>query len=395
MDMRDFGHRVDGGDDAVWTRETPDEFADAPGKGVTSRALHSLEAGEHVGTGKTVPWPAIIAAAALVVVGAVCVAYAHDGMKDAEILNVYVLVTEYERERYDDFDLVRIKLAIDNKEPVPMRNPTFRLGGGVGDTTTNHTDVREEYGAVSSGDIRDRGINVSMHDCSAKGLWNPIPAGSIGRAVLCFVVDKPFRADGLLVGADVGHVDNHGTCYHYTAFGFKVDNRHDYTQWPLCAFQVVPLREESTYCFDRYFGFCRADNVQRIDSVAAKPTSVEVQYAIYYDGTLVMVFDHPVVVYNQNRIGIVSDMHAYEWQGLYTGLGNATLLTGDGKRASATLVLDLDDYARGMVAAGLDRHGELAVVVDRYAAYADGTFDDITNYNGRQPILFDGTVLVR
>lgn len=281
-----------------------------------------------------------------------------------------------------------------------MRNPTFRLGGGVDDTAANYADVREEYGAVSSGDVRDRGINISVHDCSAKGQWNPIPANSMGRAVLCFMVDKPFQPDGLLVGADTGHIDHHGTCYYPAGFTISAYYQHAYTEWPLCAVQVVPLSNVSSYCFDRYFGFCQADNIQWIDRLAGEPrreppASTNLQHTIYYNGTVIMVFDVKVVVRNQDRIGVVTDVYDYAQNKSYTSLGNATLSTVDDKRASTILVLDLDDDSRDVVDTSLDQYAELTVIVDRDAIFVAEDGVDITVYHGNQTIVFNSTALVQ
>ena len=177
---------------------------------------------------------------------------------------------------------------------------------------------------------------------------------------------------------------------------------HDANDFNYCGSmsQVIPFHTESEYCFDQNFDRCNADNIQRIDGTPApkpalepepepEPTQhAELLYTVYgnHTGTLVMVFDQPVVAHNPDNILFIHDIESYIKDETAPNLGDADLYTVDDKRQSAVLMFTLDATLRLAVTESLQTHGDLALIIEESAVYIAEGFTDITQ-QGDSPIL--------
>ena len=174
-----------------------------------------------------------------------------------------VHVIEYERRGYVDFNLVRISLDTTNGNGRNPNHSTFVLGGDSAATTDTFTSVpKAEYAPVSTECVRSFNVSASSTDCTAGDQWGDKSARSTGSMRLCFVAEKSFCFNVLLVWGEDGHRTESGSwsssgseCYCPCA--------HYNTERQFCAIHVVPLESNSTYC-DRYSGHCNRDNVQHI-----------------------------------------------------------------------------------------------------------------------------------
>ena len=349
---------------------------------------------------------AIVVAGALAATG--MLAEAHKSQEDDPFyLPLEVHVAEYNRTGYADFDLVRISLDITNEDYTSLNHPTFMLGGDSTATPGNSTGLpKAEYGPVSAEHVWNLNITVSPNDCTVDDQWGDIPASSTGSVPLCFVVEKSFRPNGLMVGGESGHRDENGLCFS-SGSGYYYQRAHYNTGWPVCAMYVVPFQDDSTYC-DRYSKYCDRDNVQRIPEWVMEEASAEapqapeatdepeasaesapatLQYAIYYNGSAILVFDQPVRVANQSEIGLVGDISMYQQNGSYVGLGEADVATADNKRQSQVLAFSLDNRTQAYVAASLEEYSELYVIVEAGAVKTAIDWADTTTHQGNEYIV--------
>lgn len=359
---------------------------------------------------------AAIVAVAVLATGGLTVAEAHQG--DFYYYNLVVDVVEYERTPYSGFDLVRVTLAIENLEEFDMGAPAFRLGGAPeyrDDPVANpDAPVQSEYEAVTYADVRGRGGDVAVQDCSATDRWSNITAGGTGEASLCFLIGHSFEPDGLAISHwysvhERAPVISGGyPCVHSDLLVEEYGAWHDVhygSECDLFARQVVPFNSESAYCFNENRDFCNADNIQPIDGTASPkpepepepPDHAELSYALYHNGTgtLTLVFSELVIASNPDRIELIHDIEAYIDDGSSENLGGAELSTLDGKRQTPILAFTLGDELREEVAASLRAHGDLALVIDSRAIYAADGFVDVTAYHGNGAILVTNLVVVR
>lgn len=183
--------------------------------------------------------------------------------EDPAYLNIEVNMTEYERTVYADFDLIRISLDIINENPWGLNYSTFTLGGEFAAFTDDSTFIpNEEYAPVSAEYVWNLNISILPNDCASSDQWSEIPASSMESVLLCFVVERSFLPNGLMVGGESGHRIENGFCYSGGS-GHYYQRAHYNTEWPFCAIHVVPLRDDSTYC-DRYSMYCNRGNIQSV-----------------------------------------------------------------------------------------------------------------------------------
>ena len=345
---------------------------------------------------------AIVAAGALATTG--ILADAHKSQEDDPFyLPLEVYVAEYNRTGYADFDLVRISLDVTNEDYASLNHPTFMLGGDSTVTPGNSTGLpKAEYGPVSAEHVWSLNMTVSPNDCTVDGQWSDIPASSTGSVLLCFLVEKSFRPNGLLVGGESGHiVTESGDCYSsgYTDYPRRA---HYNTEWPVCAMHVVPFQNDSTYC-ERYSKYCDRDNVQRIPEWIVEEIPVEapgeayqateapdepetpaLQYAIYHNGSVILVFDQPVRVANQSNIVLAGDISLYPQNGSYADLGVADVATADNKRQSQVLAFSLDNRTQAYVATSLEEYSELYVIVEAGSIKTATDWADATTHQDNE-----------
>ena len=197
---------------------------------------------------------------------------------DPSYLPLGVYVAEYERTGYADFDLIRISLDITNRDSQSMNHPTFMLGGDSTAIPGNSTGFpKAEYSPVSAEYVWNLNVPVSPNDCTVGNQWGDIPVSSTGSVPLCFVVEKSFLPNGLLVGSESGHHRTEsGDCYS-SGSGDYYQHTHYSTEWPACAMHVVPLQDDSTYC-DRYFKYCTRNNIQSSSKLVMAGVSVDEVY---------------------------------------------------------------------------------------------------------------------
>ena len=303
--------------------------------------------------------------------------------------NIVMDVTESKVTPYTGFDLVQMKLTIENLDSAAMSDAgndyvTFVLGGSNG-----------AYWDVSYSDVRGKGGNVSVEDCTAADRWTTIGPGSTGEANLCFMVGKEFEADALLV-----------YFYDCTRTWSDGDCRSSKSRQ-----QVIPSHSESAFCFVENSGYCNADNVQPLigqsapspapepepdPEPTAPPTHATLLHTIYqnHTGTLVMVFDRPVIANNPDRIQLIHDIDEFIEDGAAPDLGDSDLYTVDNKRQSAVLVFALDSGLRLAVTESLRSYTDLALLIDTLAVYSAEDFTDVTEKDG-SPILVPDIDVVR
>ena len=370
-------------------------------------------------------WVGVMVAAALVATSGANFADAHWSDNTGPLYHdVFLEVTYYERVSYDGFDMIQIELNIDNNEPFPLKDPTFLLGGIHNDTEDSALVQKEDYGTSSYVDIINKGGQSLKSYCTTGENWNTILADSNGTAWLCFDVDASFQPDGLLVSGDIGHRDHEGKCYTHKGYAIDYDFRHEYTNWPVCAIQVVPLNEDSTYCNYRYSQYCDDTNLQNITKwtkpaqepepepipsdtavepddaddatvVNVKPETASIQYVIYTNGTLVLIFDQPVEVSKQDRIGIVTDLDRYLHHGNYSHIGNANLSRMDTTLPhDEVLIFTLSNSTHELITDYVSEYKRLTVVMDVGAIHVGKDNVDITKYHNDEPVLFYDTIII-
>ena len=308
--------------------------------------------------------------------------------------NIVVDVTEYKVTPYAGFDLIRMKLAIENLAGHPMHD------GDAGDGRSESVwfvlgGAYANYGDVSYSDVRGKGGDVSVEDCTAADRWAKISTGSTGETNLCFMVDKGFEPDALRVSFND---------YYYSLTGLipAGPSYHTYHQ-------VIPAHSESAYCFVSWSTYCNADNIQPLIGALAPspapepdpeppapPTHATLLHTIYqnHTGTLVMIFDHPVVASNPDRIYLIYDIDAYIENSTAMNLDDSELYTVDNKWQSAVLVFELNDALRMAVTESLREVDYLGLLIDTRGIYTAEDFTDITKRDGSQ-ILVPDVVVVR
>ena len=339
----------------------------------------------------------------------VAVAEAHT--PPALYYNVIADVLEYERTEYAGFDLVQIRLSVENLADIPMETPEFRLGGPPeyeDDPVDNpDTPIRYEYGDSTYADVRARGGSVLVEECASVDRFSPTVPGGTVETSLCFMIGKDFQPDGLLIGHNIVDPHHHSASL-YATFEVCAGGGEDHTtHQPPCSLlvQVIPFHAESDYCFDRNFDWCNADNVQPIDGRAVPapstepepvepPTSATLLHAMYnnHTGTLTLVFDSMVVASNPDRVLLIHDIDAYIDDGASPDLGDSEMYTVDNKRQSAVLAFALDDTLRLAVTESLRSHGDLVLYIETGAIYAADGFVDITDGS---PVWVPDVMVVR
>ena len=317
---------------------------------------------------------ATVGAVALTVLGGAMPAEA------IEYLNVVIDIEEYEVTEYNDFNLVRMKLLIENLESTSMPHellPSFfeiRLG-----------NLDASYGDVTYADVRGKGGDVSVNDCASPDRFY-VASGDTAETTACFMIDKSFEPDGLSIESVVARDGNRGLKY---------------------AYQVIPFHEESTYCFVVSSDNCNASNIQRVDGTPEpppppppepepEPEPATLLYTIYHNqtGVLTLVFNQLVVAHNPDRIHLIHDIGSFIDDGTAPSLDNAELDTADDKRQSPILSFTLSDIMRLEVIQSLRDQADLALWIDTRAIYAADGFVDITTPDN-SPILIPDITIVR
>ena len=313
---------------------------------------------------------------------------------NVDYYNIVMDVSEYERTEYSGFDLVRIDVSVENLAGFEMTSPEFYLGGDVqyvdGTPANQDTDIKSSYAHASYVDVRTRGGSVAVEDCASVDRFSGVPNLSIGDTTLCFMIGKHTVPDGLMIQHRIDHYtdhwirpgdhhnagrctsDNHDRHYHYGETTHYT--AHDCVD--TLVRQVIPFNDDSVYCVDQNFEWCNVDNVQYVDGTPAPPTppepeSVELLHALYnnHTGTLMLVFDQPVMARNPDRILLIHDIDAFLEDGDAPNLGDAELDTADGKRQSTILAFTLPDAMRQDVAQSLSGHGDMALEFGERAVY--------------------------
>ena len=317
---------------------------------------------------------ATVGAAALMVLGGAMPAEASGPYSISGSIRAYfeavIDILEYEVDEYNDFNLIRMNVSIENLESNPVSSIRFSLGGDV--STIYHHDSYEE--------VRGRGGNVSVEDCTSKGRFGQLPPGSTVETTVCIMMDKMFEPDALMVRVNEHAVNNLDT---------------DWTS--ATDDQVVPFHTESTFCFVNLHEHCNANNIQRVDGTPAPQPEPEPEppatllYTIYnnHTGTLTMVFDKLVVASNPDRIHLIHDIDAFIEDGTAPNLGDAELNTVDDKRQSAMLAFTLSDTLRLEVIQSLQDSADLALSIETRAIYAAEGFVPV------EPILIPDITVIR
>ena len=319
--------------------------------------------------------PALLSLAAVAVAaGGLAEAGAH--YENAhQYLEADIDILDYEVREYDEFNVIRVELEIDNQEEFDIWGAQFFLGG-MSDADDPFSTA-SEFHWVSSASIRGVGVDASDSDC-AESLPN-LAAGSSGRISTCYVVGKTFEPDGLRLFQtntdpnDPNSIPPYDPYHNVIALG-KIDPTlcaHINHEPHACSgrTQVVPFHADSSYCA-LYGSYCNLNDVQNVGSLPKPepeqepepPAHATLLYTLYNNntGTLTMVFDRPVVAQNPGRIGLIHDIAAYIDDGTAPGLGDAELSTVDNKRQSAVLAFRaVGGYAprRGRVSPDVWRPG--------------------------------------
>jgi hypothetical protein len=170
-------------------------------------------------------------------------------------------------------------------------------------------------------------------------------------------------------------------------------------------YQVIPISEESEYCFDTHASHCDAGNILYIATDSAyksspkmepadPPTNAVLLYTMYNDhaGSLTLVFDRAVIANNLDRIHLIHNIDTYLEDGTAPSMGGAELHTVDNKRQSVVLVFALPDGLRLAVTESLRTHGDLALLIDTRAIYSAKGHVDVT---GDEPTLVPDIMVVR
>lgn len=282
-------------------------------------------------------------------------------------MNAVIDILDYDVTKYNDYDLVRITLSIENLAQRTMTEADLHLGG----------DISTFYSEDSYADVRARGGDVSVDDCTSNGRFNPIPSGATGETTACFMIDKTFEPDALGIIGDV------------VAVGF------------LWSQQVIPFHAESTFCFVHSYNHCNANNIQPVDGTPApepapepEPEPATLLYTIYHNqtGVLTLVFDDLVVAHNPGRIHLIHDIETYIDEGTAPDLGGAELHTVDDKRQSMMLAFTLPEAMHLDVIESLRDNADMALMVDTQAVYAAEGFVDITDGS---PMLVPNILVIR
>ena len=321
-----------------------------------------------------------------------------------QYLEVTMDVLDYEVREYDEFNLVRVELQIDNQGEFDVWDARFYLGG-----TSDADDpfsTGSEFNSTSGAAIRDtHDIDASDSDC-AESLPNLV-AGTSGRISACYVVGKTFEPDGLRLFQHNTHPDSPSHTppydpYHDGGYVSLLDPSHcvhiDHSHPCSGHTRVIPFHSDSSYCA-LYGSYCDADNVQDVGAIPEpeSPAPAALLYALYNNntGTLTLVFDRLVVAQNPDRIGLIHDIEAYIDKGMASDLGDAELSTVDNKRQSQILAFALDEDLRLEVAESLRMHGDLALVVQSGAVYSAEGFADITGHADAGAILVGDLTVIR
>ncbi|MCE2508842.1 MAG: hypothetical protein J4G04_06050 [Nitrosopumilaceae archaeon] len=331
---------------------------------------------------KTAPlMAAAAAAAALMALGGALLAEAHNG--GISYYNITVNIQEYYVVEYDSFDLVRMKVWIENLD-VQLDTPHFCLG------SNSSWSCHATYA-----DVRGRGGDVSVDDCVSKNKFDTINTGDTGETDICFMIGKQFEPDALSVyeGINDSHIN--------TSNGSCGSTRANHLSHTCGSKQVIPFHDESVTCFVNEPDFCNQNNIQPIDGSFTPQPGPEREpptllYTLYNNGTgtLTLVFSDLVVASDPDRIGLIHDIDAFIKDGEAPGLGEAELNTVDNKQQSAILAFTLPDMMRLDVAELLRTHGDLALYIDTRAIYAAEGFVDITSPDN-SPILEPNIIVVR
>ena len=364
-------------------------------------------------------WPgsrplAVAAVAALAVLGGAVAAEAH---APSVYYNINIDMLEYERTGYADFDLVQMRLSIENLAGFNMLTPSFWLGGPpqYADHPEDNPNppIVHSYSDSTYLAVHAAGGEVTVDDCIAQDRFSRIAPGETGETTLCFMVGKAFQPDGLYTehtGLAGSHTRlNGGECSQ------KTTSTRDHS--PPCGFyiQVIPFHADSNYCFDRNSSWCNADNVQPINGTTAPqpgpdpadgtpepeqdpaelPAEADLLHVMYLSstGTLVMAFDHMVIAGSPDRIQLIHDVDAFlEDPDSAPNLGDSELHTVDNKRQSMILAFALDGELRAAVAESLRMHGDLALVINERSVYSADGFVDVTD---GLPLLVPDILVVR
>ena len=339
---------------------------------------------------KTVPPTAVLAAMVFLAFGGAVPAAAH--FSTNYYYNIVVDIQEYQITEYGDFDLVRMKVSIENLD-ITMGYPNFAL---VADTTS--------YYHVTYSDVRGKGGDVSVNDCVSADRFSTINKGGTGETNICFMVGKQFEPEALFISQeDRSHGETGRTC------GWESWASKHWGHSCQLAIQVVPFHDEAVACFVNNASFCNQNNIQTISGIPEPPPPPEPEpmpepeqeptallHTIYnnHTGTLTLVFDQLVVAHNPDRVSLIHDIEAFIENGEAPGLGNAELYTVDNKRQSAVLAFKLPDVMRLEVMESLQTHGDLALMIDTRAIYAAEGFVDITRPDN-SPLLVIDVMVVR
>ena len=341
----------------------------------------------------------------VLLVGAICAAIAcAGGAMPAEAHSTFdyypviVDILEYDVTEYNGFNLVRMKLSIENLADFTMSSPSFVLGGApeyVNDPVEHpDTVIRNNYPDSTYAEVRARGGDVTTEDCTSADRFNSLISGNTGETTVCFMAGKLFKPDGLFI-------EHWGPgSAHSVGSAINCDTAYDHEPHLCISQQVIPFHDDSVYCFDTYVDRCNADNVQRVDGTPvprpeqepeSEQDSAELLHALYNNrtGTLTLIFNQLVVAHNPDRILLIHNIDDFIENGAAPSLDEAKLNTADDKRQSAILAFTLADALRLQVTQSFRDQADLALLIDTRAVYATEGFVPI------QPILVPDVTVVR
>ena len=310
-----------------------------------------------------------------------------------------VTVLHLERTPYANHDLLRLNIQVEpTTRPFALTSTLRHTGGGYAccwygySTATSLIDsIGRQYWDGGYNQIRETATDITVDDLQAedcpRGVEPGVNTGTAGIVTLCVLVPPGFTPEILLIEHVLGKSDSRLRQFLATPFTDPS---------PLCQLNAAVCDENALYTISDTQSTQRPTPRPDPEPEPEPPIPASPEYAIYYDGKVILVFDNPVIAHNPDRIGIIHDIDAYlDDESSYAGLGDADLQTVDNKRQSSVLIFELDDDTLATITESLEEYDDLIITIDNRAVFVADGFVDITTYNDNKPWLLTGTVIVR